>query len=143
MKTATKVKDLDGFTGKAALYKLSKPLRDYEYVIASAATVLEVDETYLFGSDETGKILSWSALPGSSRGIYNLEVALSDAGYEVREKSNSQIELEIKQLQDDIEVVKAARAILIADTWTCHPSVEMYIRYNEAKIRNMRKAIAE
>jgi|LakMenE01Jun11ns_1017448.scaffolds.fasta_scaffold5414928_2 hypothetical protein len=57
--------------------------------------------------------------------------------------ATSEIELKIKKLQDDIEVVKAARAILIADTWTCNPSVEMYIRYNEEKIRKMKKEMAE
>ncbi len=55
----------------------------------------------------------------------------------------SEIELKIKKLQDDIEVVKAARAILIADVWTCNPSLEMYIRYNEEKIRKMKKEMAE
>jgi hypothetical protein len=55
----------------------------------------------------------------------------------------TELEIKIKQLQDDIEVVKAARAILIADVWTCNPSLEMYIRFNEAKIRKMRKEMAE
>jgi hypothetical protein len=54
-----------------------------------------------------------------------------------------ELEIKIKQLQDDIEVVKAARAILIADTWTCNPSVEMYIRYNEAKIRKIKKEMEQ
>lgn len=83
MKTATKVKDLDGFTGMAALYKLSEPLGSYEYVIASATTVLGIDETYLFGSDETGKVLSWSELGGSIRRVYDHQIALNHAGYEV------------------------------------------------------------
>jgi len=57
--------------------------------------------------------------------------------------ATSEIELKIKKLQDDIEVVKAARAILIADVWTCNPSLEMYIRFNEEKIRKMKKEMAE
>lgn len=94
MKTATKVRDLDGFTGDAALYKLSEtlcdytydgePMTGYEYVVVSAATTLGV-ETYIFDSDKNGKILSSSELPGSIRGVYDHTVALNHAGYEVNE----------------------------------------------------------
>lgn len=84
MKTATKVKKLDGFAGIAALYKLSEPLENFEYVIVSASTVLGV-ETYIFGSNEDGEVLDWEDLPGSVRGVYDHTVALNHAGYEVEE----------------------------------------------------------
>ena len=83
MKTATRVKDLENFTGMAALYKLSEPLKNFEYVVASAASVFGVDETYLFGSDENGEIVDWLELPGSTRNVYNHTVALNNAGYGV------------------------------------------------------------
>ena len=92
MKTATKVRDLDGFAGDAALYKLSEPLasygepeNSYEYVVVSAVNSIWAMETYIFGSSETGRILDWAELPGSIRGEYSHDVALNHAGYEVEE----------------------------------------------------------
>ena len=91
MKTATKVRDLDGFTGMAALYKLSEPLasydepeNSYEDVVVSAVDNAYATETYIFGSSETGRVSDWLELPGSSCGVYNHETALNNAGYEVR-----------------------------------------------------------
>lgn len=89
MKTATKVKDLNGFNGTAALYKLSEPIEGYnketyEYVVASAVRNWTV-ETYIFGSDENGQVLNWGELDGSVRDVYDHEIALNNAGYEVNE----------------------------------------------------------
>jgi len=97
MKTATKVKDLDNFSGVAALYKLSERLKFYNYVVVSSATIFEADETfvfgsdeigedetYIFGADENGEVLDWDELRGSTRGVYNHETALNNAGYEVK-----------------------------------------------------------
>lgn len=95
MKTATLVRELEDFSGRAALYKLSDPLpnwRDsddpeyarYEFVVVSAATVaVSGPETYIFGSNEKGEIVSWSELPGSARGTLSHSEALSDAGYQL------------------------------------------------------------
>jgi len=92
MKTATKVRDLDGFAGDAALYKLSEPLasysepeNSYEYVVVSAVNSTWAMETYIFGSSETGRVSDWAELPGSVRGVYDHTVALNHAGYEVEE----------------------------------------------------------
>ena len=89
MNTATKVRDLDGFAGDAALYKLSEPLasygepeNSYEYVVVSAVNSIWAMETYIFGSSETGRISDWLELPGSSRGVYCHKTALENAGYE-------------------------------------------------------------
>lgn len=84
MKTATKVRDLDTFRGMAALYKLSEPLKDFEYVVVSAVDNQWATETYIFGSSENGRVSDWFELPGSSRGVYNHETALNNAGYEVK-----------------------------------------------------------
>jgi hypothetical protein len=84
MKTATKVRDLDNFTGMAALYKLSKPLKGYDYVAVSAAWFYAQVETYIFPSNENGEVVDWGELPGSQCGVYNHETVLNDAGYEVK-----------------------------------------------------------
>lgn len=92
MKTATKVRDLDGFAGMAALYKLSEPLasydeseNSYEYVVVSAVDNAYATETYLFGSNENGEVLNWLELEGSTRGVHDHQIALNEAGYEVNE----------------------------------------------------------
>ena len=58
-------------------------------------------------------------------------------------KTNSEIELEIKKLQDNIAVVKAAENILHAGTFLCNPNIRMYIKYAESKIRDMKKAMED
>lgn len=90
MKTAIKVKDVSGYTGSAALYKLSEPLasydepeNSYEYVVVSAVDNQWATETYIFGSSESGRVSDWAELPGSVRGVYDHTVALNHAGYEV------------------------------------------------------------
>lgn len=86
MKTATKVRDIDTEHGMVALYKLSEPLKDFEYVVVSAVNDSWSTETYIFGSSESGRVLSWDdELPGSVRGVYDHQVALNHAGYEVEE----------------------------------------------------------
>ena len=84
METATKVRDLDNFTGMAALYKLSKPLEGYDYVVVSATRVYVQVETYIFPSNENGEVVDWGELPGSMREVYNHVMALNNAGYEVK-----------------------------------------------------------
>jgi len=82
MKTYKKIKDLSGFTGSAALFELSEPLDGYKFVVASAANAMfSGPETYLFGANKNGVVQDWGELAGSSRGIYDHEAALSNAGY--------------------------------------------------------------
>jgi hypothetical protein len=81
MKSATKIKDLSGFKGEAALYKLSEPLSSFDYVVVSTSIVWGAIETYIFGSNENGEVLDWYGLHGSERGIYDHEKALENAGY--------------------------------------------------------------
>ncbi len=98
-KTATKVRDLDGFTGSAALFRLDPPMpiTDYdydsgdtvttgtsEYVVASATVVMfSGPETYLFPADADGNITDWGELHGSYKGGLDHAAALHGAGYEV------------------------------------------------------------
>ena len=42
-------------------------------------------ETYIFGADKDGEILSWMELDGSFRGDLNHREALLKAGYELTE----------------------------------------------------------
>lgn len=84
-KRATKIKDLPatGRGGIQALYRMDPPHAGYEYVVASAASVLDTPETYLFPADADGKITKWGELDGSSRGHLDHDRAIRDAGYEV------------------------------------------------------------
>lgn len=89
MKTATPVKLLEGFNGRANLYRLSEALESYdgnkyEYVVVSAVDVpFSGPETYIFGADENGGITDWMELPGSFRGALDHNEALEGAGYTV------------------------------------------------------------
>ena len=91
-KIATLVKPLDGYKGKAALYKLSEPLasswgleqdKKYEHVVVSSVVTYSGPETLIFGADESGDVYSFLELHGSSRGHMDHEQALRDAGYEI------------------------------------------------------------
>ena len=61
----------------------------YEYVVVSAAKDARdshnqiIGETFIFGSDETGKVRSFLELPGSYRGGLDHQKALNDAGYDI------------------------------------------------------------
>lgn len=76
-KTAELIRRLDGFTGEAALYKLSEPIGydwDYEtdehaettsYVVVSATIAMFTGaETYIFPANEDGEVVSYGELPG-------------------------------------------------------------------------------
>lgn len=92
--------DLPGYQGDAALYRLSETQyvktwdwvsgeevngTPYEYVVVSAINVFGMgDETYIFPSDDSGKVISWRELEGSYRGGRDHHKALRDAGWEVR-----------------------------------------------------------
>lgn len=91
---ATFVRDITGWPGEVALYRLDPPMTDHgtyygdrlaalAYVIASAVTYHSGSETYLFPADADGNPLDDLELPGSTRGTTNHAVALSRAGYEV------------------------------------------------------------
>ena len=90
-KTFKHVKKMDGFRGNADLYELSHPVTFFswkedgdvntKFVVASSIDNEIGTETYLFPSNESGEILSFSELEGSSRGIVSHEYVLNGAGY--------------------------------------------------------------
>lgn len=86
------------------LIKPESPYEGHEYFIASATILTNsrdysfinlVDrmmrrgssdrETYLFGADADGTIVSWSELEGSQKGTIDIVKVLTDAGFEVNE----------------------------------------------------------
>ena len=90
MEIAQHIRDI-GFTGHAALYRLSEPLGNdwdhgptYEYVVVSAAVVMfSGAETHIYGSNASGDVVSWSELDGSYRGGMSHSAALAQAGYNI------------------------------------------------------------
>jgi hypothetical protein len=84
MKTATHLKDLAGWTGRASLYRLSEPLDGHSHVIVSAAVApYSGPETYIFPADADGKVENYCELDGSFRGELSHAKALENAGYEI------------------------------------------------------------
>ena len=84
MNTAEQIKILEIHSGKhQAVYKLSKPLSGFKYVVVSSVCDTYAYETYIFGSTEDGEILSWSELEGSEKCTMSHEQVLSNAGYTV------------------------------------------------------------
>ncbi len=88
-KTATRIGiRLYGWKGDARLYKLSPPLKGYDFVVVSATTVPnQGPETYIFPSEPDGQPAHWTELPGSFRGGLDHDKALRDAGYETEKPS--------------------------------------------------------
>jgi hypothetical protein len=96
--TATFIKDLNGFSGHASLYKLSEPVGygwdgekgKTEFVVVSAANVMfSGNETYIFPADEKGEVTDWGEMPGSYRGGLSHEEAISNAGWTLQFSNES------------------------------------------------------
>jgi hypothetical protein len=94
MKTAKKIKQLDGWRGGASLYELSEsvkftqvyggPKQETNYVIVSAVYAMySGPETYIFPANEKGEPLNMRELPGSFSGGEDHKRALNNAGFEV------------------------------------------------------------
>lgn len=88
------VKNLDGWTGDARLYRLTPPLvekdwdgnkvGEHEFVVVSATVAMfSGPETYIFAADKEGVVASYGELDGSYRGGLDHAEALAGAGYEV------------------------------------------------------------
>ena len=97
MNTATFIKDVSGkFKGRARLYRVDPPMpygwdwdkeaciHSAQYVVSSAACPYGGIETYIFPTDKEGNVINWSELEGSTKGIYDCDQAIRNAGYEVR-----------------------------------------------------------
>jgi len=92
MKQATFIKNLDSFTGEAALYKLSepaqydKPSKKTKFVAVSATNAkFSGPETYIFPANEDGEVIAWGEMNGSYRGGLDHVEALNGLGYQVAE----------------------------------------------------------
>ena len=94
MKTATLIRELEGFQGAASLFRLEPPHKtepwpdsekpkSYKYVIVSAVVAYSGPETYIFPANAKGEVTDWVEMPGSYRGGLNHEAALANAGYTV------------------------------------------------------------
>ncbi len=98
MGKATFVQKLEGFSGQAYLYHVDPPIEarlidwdgdervhDYrfDFVVVSATVVFGRPETFIFGADENGRVVSFNELQGSLRDVYDHKAALKAAGYEV------------------------------------------------------------
>ena len=107
MPTATYVRTLTLKSGLGnerrvqELYKLSEPLKPYDYaserhcdncgcntqtydlVVVSAVDNQFAFETYIFPSNKYGEIESYTNLPGSISAVFDIEAALRNAGYQV------------------------------------------------------------
>lgn len=94
MGTATLVRQLDGFTGDARLYRCEPPMpyraswdaeEDSltEFVVVSATCVLGDPETYVFPADAEGEIVWWGEIGGSFRGGLDHSRALAESGYAI------------------------------------------------------------
>ena len=90
-KIAHLIKPLQGFSGTAALYKLTpslvvgddNALETHEYIVVSATIVMySGPETYIFPANADGEVVDWLELPGSFKGALDIEQALRNAGYE-------------------------------------------------------------
>ncbi len=88
---ATFVKNLEGFTGEAALYELDEEIgyqEDYDkpgkfeghtkYIVVSATMAMcSGPETYVFPASEDGEVLDYGELRGSYRGGLDIDEAIS------------------------------------------------------------------
>lgn len=94
---ATFIKDLEGYPGKAKLYKVDPPMKydepwdddgppakETNFVVVSAASKLVTPETYIFPADENGEIEDWGEMDGSFKGAFDHERALRNAGYGIK-----------------------------------------------------------
>ena len=86
--------DLPGFVGRASLYRIFPEvaydadgvMHTTNYVIVSAITAPDhlVNETFIFPADESGSVIDWGELDGSSlRRAISHQEALEGAGYKL------------------------------------------------------------
>lgn len=91
MTTATFLRDLEGFRGHAALYRLSDPVpfgwnsdvsKTTDHVVISGADVpYSGPETYIFPANSDGEVIDWLEMEGSFRGEIDHARAIAEAGW--------------------------------------------------------------
>jgi hypothetical protein len=85
MKKAVLVKELSNWNSSAKLFKLSEPLDGNTFVIVSALSGFENNETIIFGANEKG-VANFIELTGSLYNVCDHKLALEKAGYEIVDK---------------------------------------------------------
>ena len=95
-KCAVYLRDVDEYQGVAKLYRVYPGVQyeKYDYststevprsttfiVISAAVVPLSGPETYIFPSDDEGRVIDWYELPGSFRGELDHNKALELGGY--------------------------------------------------------------
>ncbi len=114
MNKAILVEDyLKGFNGYAALYRLSPAYKSQtQFVVVSTAHAFMTGvETYIFPSDDKGKVTDWGELKGSYRGGSSHAKALQGMGYELKAKSKG-VSLYGHQVQAEAVSTQARAGLL-------------------------------
>lgn len=82
-KIAIKLKNINGHQ---ILWEVLPRIEGHKYIITSASDVqFSGPETYMFASDENGKIIDWCELPGSYRGGLDHKNCFKNIGYSTNE----------------------------------------------------------
>lgn len=93
MKIASYIRTVtnQGYRGEARLYLLNEPVFDSrgkatKYVIVSAVDAFSAGiETFIFPADADGRIIDLVELDGSTRGVWDHELVLREAGFTINE----------------------------------------------------------
>lgn len=82
-KVAYKIKQINDHQ---ILWEVLPRIEGHKYVITSATDIkYSGQETYMFASDDKGKIIDWSELPGSYRGGLVHKTCFENIGYKTNE----------------------------------------------------------
>lgn len=90
MKTAKFIKKLEGWSGKANLYKVSPPMKwgwekdkKTKYVVVSGIDGMFATETYIFPAKFNGETKSMTEMNGSFKGEVSHVRAFENVGYKL------------------------------------------------------------
>lgn len=80
---AVKVKNI---SETKILWSVFPRINGHKWVVTSAKIIPTIGpETYMFGSDENGNIISWDELQGSYRGGLEHRICFQNIGYNIDE----------------------------------------------------------
>ena len=84
VKTAIRMKTLEGFQGAAALYRVEPMIAGHRWIVVSAVdAMLSGPETYIFPANKRGEVTDWCEMEGSFRGALDHARALRNIGYRI------------------------------------------------------------
>lgn len=125
-------------------YLLSVPMIGHDgvghhYVVCSAARPSGRPETYVFPADKDGGVTDYSEMPASQNGVYDHELVMADAGYDIYPLGNV-LSLLAKLCHRDDELLglwqawysgdtmaALAMADLIEERWHSVPDWALYV----------------